>query len=513
MQDLGVATYKSKKDVIMNFHELCCTNIGMYFAHKKALDGATVSFKTGSIHALLGENGAGKSTLAHIISGFMEQTFGTVTLDGNLFEFGKKRNLSQHIAMVHQRPKLAEDFTVWQNALISVQKDSIKPYNKTKIIEKLELICSDWAINIDVSKKIHTLNDSERFYAALLCALIKKPLFLILDEPTAVLDAEQRLIFSRSLKKAKENTLGIIYISHNIEEVIQLCDTISVLKKGIFAKTFDNSKDDVSIDDILSTMFNPVENLSHEAKLSTTKPSSIDNISKKVEKSNIQKIILSVKNLRTFSNEKEMLKNISFDCAAGTITVIRGEKKSGLEVIERVLTGIKIPYFEGIVEISGKRLKKISPAVLRSNKVGIVSSNKYFVSSNPNLSVKEMLLPFIHNKGKNRREKDILDVKVLIESEKINISIYEPVSNLSGGMLQRLILSREMSLNPELLILAEPLHGLDTYTVQNLENKLRKSTENGTAVLILTTDADDGLSYWDCMYDIKNGNLIKKDKI
>ena len=124
----------------------------MHFTLKKALDGATVQFKTGSIHALLGENGAGKSTLAHIISGLLKPTSGSITYDGVPLYCGN--GTKPGIFMVHQNPKLAEDFSVWQNALLAAEKSSLKPYKKQAFIKQLEQICANWNFQLNLNKKI-----------------------------------------------------------------------------------------------------------------------------------------------------------------------------------------------------------------------------------------------------------------------------------------------------------------------------------------------------------------------
>ena len=504
----------------MKPHELRCNDICMHFTHKKALDGATISFCTGSIHALLGENGAGKSTLAHIISGFIRQTSGQITYDGVTVSSAKHKSSNTvafpKVFMVHQNPKLAEDFSVWQNALLAARRASLKPYRKKSFIAQLEQIRSDWNFELDLNKKISSLNDAERFYAALLCRLAGKPDFLILDEPVAVLDANQRKAFFTSLKKAKENSLGIIYISHNLEETISLCDTISILRKGVCQKTLDNSCYDASEKEILQIMFGSEEFLEkplHSQAVQFNPESynaadaySVDSNSS-AGSENTKHRILTVNNLETSIKNKKNLNGVSFECYEGEITVIKGEKNAGIALLENILTGINSPYYSGSIELLGNKLGKVSPSVLRKFKAGIVSSKKYSISSSPNLTVKELLIPFSTNKGRDHNKKDIDDAQNLIKQENIDISIDEPVSNLSGGMLQRLILARELAVKPELLLLADPLYGLDYKTTHYLQKKLADAASCGTAVLVLMTDADDGFDSYNSLYELKDGKL------
>ena len=191
------------------------------------------------------------------------------------------------------------------------------------------------------------------------------------------------------------------------------------------------------------------------------------------------------------------------------MTVIKGEKNGGIALLENILTGINPPEYSGFIELFGEKLKKITPALLRKNGAGIVSSKKYLVSSNPNLTVKELLMPFLAGNGFSHCKKDAEAVQSMIEAEKIDISADEPVSNLSGGMLQRLILARELAAEPKLLILADPLYGLDYKTVRYLEDRLTAAASAGTAVVVLMADADDGFSKWNCLYEIKEGQIHK----
>ena len=499
----------------MNLHELCCTDICMHFTLKKALDGATVQFKTGSIHALLGENGAGKSTLAHIISGLLKPTSGSITYDGVPLYCGN--GAKPGIFMVHQNPKLAEDFSVWQNALLAAEKSSLKPYKKQAFIKQLEQICASWNFQLNLNKKINSLNDSERFYAALLCRLAGKPDFLILDEPTAVLDAAQRAAFFASLKKASAENLGVIYISHNLEETLKLCDTISILRKGVCKATLDNSDYKISESDVLHIMFDDDAALKKPAPAAQSVPAGQAAQSVQPDKSlkieEPKQTVLAVKALTTSIKNKKNLNGVSFECGAGEITVIKGEKNGGIALLENILTGINPPEYSGCIELFGEKLKKISPALLRKNGTGIVSSKKYLVSSNPNLTVKELLMPFLAGDGFSNCKKDAEAVQSMIDAEKIDISADEPVSNLSGGMLQRLILARELSVKPKLLILAEPVYGLDYKTVRYLEDRLTAAASAGTAVVVLMADADDGFSKWNCLYEIKDGQIHKRNDL
>ena len=195
-----------------------------------ALDGISLSFARGEIHTVLGENGAGKSTLMNILSGLISPTEGCVKIDGCAVGFSSpEAALSLGIAMVHQRPLLSDDLSVLENIMLGSSGFFLRRRSARTGIASLS---SSWDMRLNLSAHTRNLAPSDRLRTALLASLYRKPSFLILDEPTSVLAPEDRERFMKSLVKARDNGMGIIMITHKLNEAIDWSDRVSVLRHG-----------------------------------------------------------------------------------------------------------------------------------------------------------------------------------------------------------------------------------------------------------------------------------------
>lgn len=477
-------------------------NICKDFAHKKALKNVLIEFKTGEIHSLLGENGAGKSTLVNILAGLKKPTFGTLKINDEPVFFNSPLDAQKNgIAMVHQHPHLSNEITLCQNILLGFKSNSILenflPINYKKIEEEINSICKEWNIEIDLSKKTSFATASQRFYTAFICALVKKPSILILDEPTAVLQEKERKDFLLQLRQKinckHKNNFGVIFITHNLEDSIAISDRITVLKSGEVIKTFLNTNNSLKTEEIMSFMFK-------NEKIKDKNPETYINSFEKKETA------LLLENIYASPIEKIKLTDVTIEAKFGEITLIKGEKEGGLDTLEDIISGMfyfsEKQNFLGNYWLLGEKQKEISPKILRKKAVALVSSKKYFRSTNPLLTVQDVLTPF----EKNYKEKTKIALEI-IEKAKVDIAPNELVKNLSGGMLQKLIIERELSQNPKILILANPLYGLDKQTTNSLEKKIQEQAQQGKAVIILTSDTEEGLSNFDICYTLVQGKI------
>ena len=199
-------------------------NICMYFSRKKVLDGVNITFEEGKIHALLGDNGAGKSTLANILNGELKPTSGSILIDGKETLLKNAKQAIQHgIAYVHQTPVLAESISIQENVMLGLDR-------KTKAL--FQILSKNWLGNLEPTKLVKDVGSDTKFFIALLSALLKNPKFLILDEPTALLDEEQRDYLFENLKSLAASGLNILIITHNFDEAEKYCNSIVRLEDG-----------------------------------------------------------------------------------------------------------------------------------------------------------------------------------------------------------------------------------------------------------------------------------------
>ena len=440
-------------------------NIKKKFTNKNVLNNIDYKFSTGTIYALLGENGAGKTTLVSILSGIKKATDGQILVNEKTFDKGfisvKQANQNK-IRITHQHPTINDELTVYEYCLIANNRKGIK--------EKINQIFSEWNFYIDIYKKGKYLNASEKFYTELLTSLISEPNFLILDEPTVFLTQTEREIFYSSLKSncnKTKNDLCIILITHNINEAKSVCDEIIYLKKGNLINNFE---------------------LSNENEIEITK-----------EKNQNYKIF-KIENLTSENKNLPLLENISFYAKKNSITTITGKREDGIETLEEIISGVKEIKFSGKIFIHNIEFeKKISSYKLRKLSIGIIPSDRINRGANQDLTIQEFMFPFSEEK-----------IISIIKKANINCKPTDKIKTLSGGMLQRLILERELFLNSEILFLFEPDQGLDSVARYNLSKKLVQANLQGTTIIIFTSSGEnDLLKISDSIYKLEGGKILK----
>ncbi len=435
----------------------------------EALRDISIEFRTGEIHALLGENGAGKSTLMHILSGLHAPSQGDLEVAGIRRSFtSPAQALSEGIAMVHQHPLTARDLTVLENC----KPGSARPgLNGGSLRAAVLRLCRQWDIPLDPDTPVSRLDALGRLQTALLAALIHTPRFLLLDEPTGFLPPDERDGLLASLRRSADNGTGIILITHNIGEACRWADRISVLQKGTLA--WSGTPPDQSA--LEERMFGP------EALRRIAPPCPVHSS----PGASLRLETVSVARYNT-----SPLYDINLTVQPGRITGIFGLAGSGLDTLESVFAGqIKPDTGRLFLQKDGTSCS-VKPAALRSHSVALIPSDRVFRGSHPDLTLLEMMSPY-RIKGfipdlKTRRA----EVRAVLQREGITGDENRTVRSLSGGQLQRLILERELSEDPAVLILAEPAWGLDMISANILFERLRCAADRGTAVLVLTGDFD-----------------------
>lgn len=462
-----------------------------------ALNDVDIEFYTSEIHALLGENGAGKSTLVNILSGLLAPTKGSIQISDKIFEFKSPNDaLNAGIAIVHQKPRLALNASVFENIMIgSRQKGFLSFINVKAEKQKIENLKSKWNINLDLNSKIKNFSADKKFYTAMLSALYRNPKFLILDEPASVFTDKEREIFFSVLKKnCMEDKMGVILITHKVEEALNFADRISVLKNGKMQGSFltkvlsvDNSSDIfikklIFSEDVFLMLEKPLKQI----------------ITKDKKETSLFKICISFN-----AGLDSGMKKIELKAENGRIIGLIGFPNSGLEYLEDVLSGMidtrydmHAGHHNGYISIETKNEKKvfncklIKPAFLLKNKIGFIPSDRNLRGANANLSIEDILNCYrFKNIFFDKKKSDEFILSIL-KSENISAGKNRLAGTLSGGQLQRLILARCLAENPEIIIASEPAWGLDMLSTEILMNKFRALADEGKTILILTKEFD-----------------------
>ncbi|MDR0390055.1 MAG: ATP-binding cassette domain-containing protein [Spirochaetaceae bacterium] len=485
----------------------------------RALSGADFELLPGEIHALVGENGAGKSTLMHIMAGFLSADGGSVIIDGTERRLkNPAAALALGIGMVRQHPRLVPAFRVWESCSLGfsgwIRKESWK--------RRVEELSRRWGFDLDAERLTNSLSVGERQKCAVLALLLRNVQYLILDEPTAVLSPAETERLFELLEKLRADGRGIALISHKLEETLRIAGRITVLRKGrtVACKQAGES----SPDEISSLIFGSARERLPASE--TKKPvavlpmedqdAAIFPVAK--DKNPVQENILEVTALSVEIPGRPFIRSVSFALAPRTITGIAGVRDSGLESLELALTGFLSPA-SGAILVAGTKISGKGPRAFRRAGGGYLCADRTGTALAMQLPLFDSLIIHAHRRAEQGPlgALGIINASYLYEwSNAImrQAAIFRSPGNradsFSGGMLQRLVLARELAEPVKLLILAEPGWGLDAAGQKLLEKRLRDFASSGGAVLLISTDIEELMTLSDSILVLRDGKISDK---
>lgn len=483
------------------------------FGEKSVLLGINLSFARGKVYALLGENGSGKSTLAKILSGEIKADSGKIfgisdNSENSEYQIELKINspkdsLKYKIGIVSQNPTVCKDLQVWENIFLGDGK-TLSPFfaNKKKFLGQIENQLFDLGFSLDLKKKGKDCRASEKFFVCLARALFLEKDILILDEPTASLSKSEKEILFNIIERFKNAGKIVVLITHNREEALSLADEIVFLQKGkapLVGKEARKRLEGFSFGGAGCGVQVVSENTASRessvflgesgAQASSENAASRESSSflgKSATQVNSKKSpIFAVKNLCAYETPLSRIENLSFAVEAGKITCVKGQWETGLSLLEDVVSGMKT-FSKGEIFFAGKWYKekdKFDTRLLRQKGTSIIPSDKINRGAPKSLKVEELFLVAKQNQGKS-----LFQGKDLISQAKVDAKLSNKVSSLSGGMLQRLILRRELSLGSDFYIFSNPTSGLDFAGIRDLISTLKNLTEKGKGILVLSVD-------------------------
>lgn len=448
---------------------------------------------SGEIHALLGENGAGKSTLMNILSGIYSPDRGSIFVKGSEVKFSSpKEAIKAKIGMVHQHYKLVEVMTGTENIMLG-QKSGFF-INRSSCEKSINEIKKKYDLEVDLNKRVYDMSIGERQILEIIKVLYRGAEILVFDEPTTVFTPQETVKLFKIMNRMKEQGCAIIFISHKMDEVMKISDRITILRKGETVETI-NCKD---------------TNPKKLAELMVGHP--VDLAIERVKVKN-SKNILSVNNLNVFDSDGiQILKNVNFDIHAGEILGIAGIANSGQKELCETIDGMQHAQSGNIIfegeELLGKTTREIikkgiSMSFIPEDRLGmgLVGS----MDMVDNLMLKEYHSQkgiFIDKKPAVKSSKEIIE-KLSIKTP----GIHYPIKNLSGGNIQKILLGRELSSHPKLLIMAYPVRGLDINTCYTIYNLINEQKAQGVGVMLIAEDLDVLLQLSDRIMVINNGSI------
>ena len=467
-------------------------NISKEFPGVKALDNVQLKLKPGTVHALMGENGAGKSTLMKCLFGIYEKNSGKILLDGVEVNFkSTKEALENGVSMVHQELNQVLQRNVLDNIWLGrypmkgLFVDEKKMYNDTINIFK------DLDIKVDPRKKVADLPIAERQMIEIAKAVSYKSKVIVMDEPTSSLTEKEVDHLFKIIKKLKESGVGIIYISHKMEEIKMISDEITILRDGKWISTNDVSK--ISTDQIISMMV---------GRDLTERFPKKDNKAKEM--------ILQVKNLTALNQPS--IQDVSFELYKGEILGIAGLVGSKRTEIVETIFGMR-PKEHGEILLYGKSVKNKSPEDAIKNGFALVTEERRStgIFSMLDVAFNSVIsnLDRYKNKFKLLKNKDIeKDTKWIVDSMRVKTPSYSTkIGSLSGGNQQKVIIGRWLLTEPEVLMLDEPTRGIDVLAKYEIYQLMIDLAKKDKGIIMISSEMPELLGVTDRILVMSNGRV------
>lgn len=475
------------------------TGINKSFDGFQALSNAHFTASWGEVHALLGENGAGKSSLMNIAAGLYAPETGNLLVDDNLVQLSGPRDAARfHIGMVHQHFKLVKPFTVAQNILLGLpaQPQQGSYGQRLKLLEQqISTKAEELGFTLDPRQLVEHLSVAEQQRVEILKVLLAGARILILDEPTAVLtDVEAERLLSTVQTFARQGA-AVVLVTHKMADVKRYADRVTVMRAGRTIQTLDPGS--VSVEELVRLTVGE----SNPAEYQPGPPAG--------------SLRLNVRDLRSAAGSGP-LAGINMSLRAGQIYGIAGVGGNGQAEFANALMGLPQPT-EGEINLEGfGDLRGASPEQRRELRIACIPADRYGAALAGSLSVAENFAigqvhggrygSFLRLLGKRMQSDTELAVKDFDVQGVRNLE--QSAALLSGGNAQKLVIAREFSRDPQLVVVHSPSRGLDVRATQAVHARLRAARDAGAAVLVISEDLDEVLTLADRIGVMNGGRIV-----
>ena len=481
-----------------NKYILECEGISKLFGGTRALDGVQLRVREGEVHALLGENGAGKSTLMKIVIGLYKADSGSMTFEGKPYSVrGPSEAISAGVSMIHQELNPEPHLTIAENIFLMREDTYGKlPFlNKKETNRKAAEILAQFDFRMDPKILMEDLTLAQVQMIEIIKAVSCNARLIIMDEPTSSLDSEETDHLFRTIRDLKSKGVSIIYISHRMEEIFEICDSVSVFRDGKYITT--RNMDDVTKNELISIMVGR----------------EVEQVFPKTD-CEIGEVAFGVRNLCGKGFE-----DISFDVHAGEILGISGLVGSGRSETVRAIFGLD-PLKKGQIFLGGKEIKIKNPQAAIRNGICMVNEDRksyglcLFRSIRENISLPT--LPTKHksiliNQKQEKTETAEMAKMLTVKAASIESDAY----SMSGGNQQKVVLAKWMMANPKVLILDEPTRGVDVGAKSEIHALMCQFAAKGMAVIMISSELPEimGMSDRILIYHEGklNGEVLRED--
>jgi len=474
-------------------------NISKEFPGVKALDNINLKIKQNEVHAIVGENGAGKSTFIKILCGVYP--FGTyngeIYLEGEKKKFFSPKDAEEEgISVVHQELSLFEEMTVSENIFIDFNLVN-KAFINWDFLNKqaLKWLKTVGLEHINPTTKVKDLGVGEKQLLEIAKALIQNPKILILDEPTSSLSVKETEVLFNIIKELKNKGLTFIYISHKLEEVFKLADTISVFRDGHLIET--NNKEAYERKKVINLMVGREISQMYPKRL--VKPK--DNV------------VFEAKNFNVYNKfGRKVVDNVSINLRENEILGLFGLIGAGRSELVNSIYGSYKGKYVGEVYFKGEKIKINSPIDCIKHGIALLTEERKLYGTIPTMSVKDNISLLYLNQRKNKffvdKYEELKEVSKLVEQLKIKTSnLEESITTLSGGNQQKVLLARNIMVLPEIIIIDEPTRGIDVGAKAEIYSLMNKLTQEGISFIMVSSELPEIIGISDRILVMHEGKI------
>lgn len=483
-------------------------DISKHFGAVKANTDVSFSIAKGAIHGLVGENGAGKSTLMSILYGYYRADGGEILLDGKVQHIHNSHEaIRLGIGMVHQHFMLVENMTVLDNVMLGSEGGFRLRQHRAETEKQLREICERYRLDVDPLATIQDLSVGAQQRVEILKQIYRSANILILDEPTAVLTAQETESLFEILKLFKEQGKTIILITHKLQEIKDITDTVTVMRGGRVVgavQTADTTKEELA----QMMVGRPIENNLPRGAYNPGKP------------------VLEVRNLQLADdNGVKLLQDIGFTLRAGEIVAIAGVSGNGQSELMEILSGMKLPT-SGEVDFEGKALPFAGrsdadglPTKFRELGIGHVPEDRLRDGVIKAFSV--MHNTFFGYQDKVKNKWGLIDFKGIAQRcagllKEFDVRPANPdlrIGLLSGGNQQKVVIAREVLAKPKLMLVGQPTRGVDIGTIESIHTQLLALRDQGVAILLVSVELEEVRALADRILVMCGGKITGELKI
>lgn len=473
-------------------------NITKKFGDFVANENIDLTVHKGEIHALLGENGAGKTTLMNVLYGLYEPTDGEVFLNGKKIKIDSPNvAIKNGIGMVHQHFMLVETFTVVENIILGMETTkSLGIIDLKKATKKVEELSKKYGLHVDPNSKIQDISVGMQQRVEILKALYRGADILILDEPTAVLTPQEIEEIMQIMKNLTEQGKTIVIITHKLKEIKQAADYCTIIRRG---KKIDTVKvAEVTEEDLASMM------VGREVSFKVDK-----------KEAEVGELALEIDNLVVKDNRNlDAVKELSLKLNKGEILGIAGVDGNGQSELIEGITGLR-PIESGTVKLGGENITNLTPKEIIEKGMNNIPEDRQKRGLVLDFTVAENMIlenyhkkPFAQKGRLNHKEISKFSNELIDKFDVRPKDDKHIARSLSGGNQQKVILAREISNDPDVLIAAQPTRGLDVGAIEYVHRFLVDQRDRGKAVLLISFELDEIMNVSDRVAVIFDGKIV-----